>query len=69
MLRILQDGSMERVGAEKSINVDVRIVAATHADLASMVAEGDFREDCGIASRCFRSCCRRCESGAKTSRS
>ena len=45
MLRILQDGWMERVGAEKSINVDVRIVAATHADLASMVAEGDFRED------------------------
>lgn len=45
MLRILQDGWMERVGAEKSINVDVRIVAATHCDLASMVAEGDFRED------------------------
>ena len=45
MLRILQDGWMERVGAEKPINVDVRIVAATHSDLASMVAEGDFRED------------------------
>ena len=45
MLRILQDGWMERVGSEKSINVDVRIVAATHADLVAMVAEGDFRED------------------------
>jgi transcriptional regulator with GAF, ATPase, and Fis domain len=45
MLRILQDGWMERVGAEKTINVDVRIVAATHRDLASMVAEGRFRED------------------------
>ena len=45
MLRILQDGWMERVGAEKPINVDVRIVAATHCDLASMVAEGKFRED------------------------
>ncbi|MCE5268212.1 MAG: sigma 54-interacting transcriptional regulator [Planctomycetaceae bacterium] len=45
MLRILQDGWMERVGGEKPINVDVRIVAATHRDLASMVAEGQFRED------------------------
>ena len=45
MLRILQDGWMERVGGEKAINVDVRIVAATHCDLASMVAEGQFRED------------------------
>jgi hydrogenase-4 transcriptional activator len=45
MLRILQDGWMERVGSEKPINVDVRIVAATHRDLASMVAEGRFRED------------------------
>ncbi len=45
MLRILQDGWMERVGAEKPINVDVRIVAATHRDLARMVAEGSFRED------------------------
>jgi transcriptional regulator with GAF, ATPase, and Fis domain len=45
MLRILQDGWMERVGGEKAMNVDVRIVAATHRDLASMVAEGAFRED------------------------
>ena len=45
MLQILQDGWMERVGAEKPINVDVRIVAATNRDLASMVAQGLFRED------------------------
>ena len=45
MLRILQDGWMERVGSEKPINVDVRIIAATHRDLASMVAEGRFRQD------------------------
>ncbi|MEN6449896.1 MAG: sigma-54 dependent transcriptional regulator [Thermoguttaceae bacterium] len=45
MLRILQDGWMERVGGEKPINVDVRIVAATHRDLAAMVAEGEFRQD------------------------
>jgi hydrogenase-4 transcriptional activator len=45
MLRILQDGWMERVGSEQPIHVDVRIVAATHRDLAGMVADGQFRED------------------------
>jgi transcriptional regulator with GAF, ATPase, and Fis domain len=45
MLRILQDGWMERVGGEKAIHVDVRMIAATHRDLAAMVAEGRFRED------------------------
>ena len=45
MLRILQDGWMERVGSEQSIHVNVRIVAATHRDLAAMVADGRFRED------------------------
>jgi len=45
LLRILQDGWLERVGGQHPINVHVRIVAATHRDLAGMVAEGNFRED------------------------
>ncbi len=45
MLRILQDGWMERVGGEQPINVNVRIVGATHRDLAAMVSAGQFRED------------------------
>ena len=45
LLRILQDGTFERVGGEGSHRVSVRIVAATHRDLRSMVAEGRFRED------------------------
>jgi hydrogenase-4 transcriptional activator len=45
MLQILQDGWMERVGGEQPIQVDVRIVAATHHNLAAMVADGRFRED------------------------
>jgi len=45
LLRILQDGWLERVGGHSPIHVDVRIVAATHRDLAAMVAAGEFRED------------------------
>jgi transcriptional regulator with GAF, ATPase, and Fis domain len=45
LLRILQDGTFERVGGQKSLTVDVRIVAATHRDLERMVGEGRFRED------------------------
>ena len=45
LLRILQDGSFERVGGQRVLHVDVRIVAATHRDLRAMVEERSFRED------------------------
>ena len=45
LLRVLQDGSFERVGGQQPITVDVRIVAATHRDLSGMVREAKFRED------------------------
>lgn len=44
-LRVLQDGFVERVGGHDSIRVDVRVVAATHRDLAAMTRENKFRED------------------------
>ena len=45
LLRVLQDGLFERVGGEHSLKVDVRVIAATHRDLASMVQHRTFRED------------------------
>ena len=45
LLRVLQEKSVERVGSNKSLTVDVRIVAATHQDLENAIKEGKFRED------------------------
>jgi two-component system response regulator HydG len=45
LLRILQEGTLERLGSNKTIKVDTRIIAATNKDLAAMVKQGLFRED------------------------
>ncbi len=45
LLRVLQDGLITRVGGEETVTVDVRVVAATNADLPGMVQRGEFRAD------------------------
>jgi DNA-binding NtrC family response regulator len=54
LLRVLQEKSFERVGGHTSVDVDVRVICATHRDLRRMVDEGTFREDlyyrlCGVS--------------------
>ncbi len=45
VLRVLQEGEVERIGSQKTIQVDVRVIAATNKDLEAAIEKGDFRED------------------------
>jgi len=45
ILRVIQEGTFERVGSNKTLSIDVRIIAATNKDLEKMTEEGEFRED------------------------
>jgi two-component system, NtrC family, nitrogen regulation response regulator NtrX len=45
LLRVLEEGEVERIGGERAIAVDVRVVVATHRDLEAQVRDGKFRQD------------------------
>jgi two-component system nitrogen regulation response regulator NtrX len=45
LLRVLEEGEVERIGGDKPISVDVRVIVATHRNLETLVREGKFRQD------------------------
>ncbi|MFW5835915.1 MAG: sigma-54 interaction domain-containing protein [bacterium] len=45
LLRVLQNGEVEKIGSNRPIKVRVRVICATHRDLPAMIANGEFRED------------------------
>jgi two-component system, NtrC family, nitrogen regulation response regulator NtrX len=45
LLRVLEEGEVERIGATKTVNVDVRVIVATHRNLQALVHDGKFRQD------------------------
>ena len=70
LLRVLEEGEVERVGGDKPIRVNVRVLVATHRNLEDLVKQNAFRRDLFHRVYVFPSgCCRRCANALKISRS
>ena len=68
LLRVIETGRFERVGGTEIVRADVRLIAATNRDLQAAVRKAGFAPISTTGSRWFRSRCRRCANGLKTSR-
>ncbi len=67
LLRVLEENEVERIGGDKPVAVDVRVIVATHRNLETLVRDGKFRQDLFHRVYVFPSCYRRCASAATTS--
>jgi len=67
LLRVIEERVVSPVGSDSDIPVDVRIIAATHRNLAEMVEHGKFRADLYFRLDGCRSVCRRCAIAPTTS--
>jgi transcriptional regulator with GAF, ATPase, and Fis domain len=65
LLQVLQDGTFSRVGGDLPLKADVRIIAATNADIAGLVKTGQFRKDLYYRLNVFPIECRPSGSGWK----
>ena len=68
LLRFLEHHEVHPLGEPQPVKVDVRVIAATNANLEQLVAEGRFREDLFYRLNVVRCACRRCANGARKSR-
>ena len=66
-MRLIQEREIEKVGSPHPIPVDVRIIAATHRNLESLVNAGAFRKTCTTGSPLSRYTCRRFDNGSRIS--